>query len=311
MRFHDAGHILGSSWIEVSVNERDKPRKLVFSGDLGMPGHPVLRDPEKPAMHADLLLIESTYGNRQHRSVAETEDEIVAAFERTRATHGNLIIPSFAVGRTQEIIYILADLVRRKRLEPLKIFVDSPMARSATRITMEHPELFDNETKALLRWIQAHPGQVNVEFVGSANDSRALNEVRSGAVIISASGMCEAGRIKYHLRENLPRSECTILIAGFQAAGTLGRRLVDGAKVVRIFGQPVPVRAKICTVGGLSAHADQATLIDWLRGFTSPPGQTCVVHGEASNSAAFVEAIGEQLGWKNVCAPKRGEFVAF
>ena len=311
VRFHDAGHILGSSWIEVSVNERDKPRKLVFSGDLGMPGHPVLRDPEKPAMHADLLLIESTYGNRQHRSVAETEDEIVAAFERTRATHGNLIIPSFAVGRTQEIIYILADLVRRKRLEPLKIFVDSPMARSATRITMEHPELFDNETKALLRWIQAHPGQVNVEFVGSANDSRALNEVRSGAVIISASGMCEAGRIKYHLRENLPRSECTILIAGFQAAGTLGRRLVDGAKVVRIFGQPVPVRAKICTVGGLSAHADQATLIDWLRGFTSPPSQTCVVHGEASNSAAFVEAIGEQLGWKNVCAPKRGEFVAF
>ena len=311
VRFHDAGHILGSSWIEVSVNGRDKPRKLIFSGDLGMPGHPVLRDPEKPATHADLLLVESTYGNRQHRSVAETEDEIVAAFERTRATHGNLIIPSFAVGRTQEIIYILADLVRRQRLEPLKVFVDSPMARSATRITMEHPELFDSETKALLRWIQAHPGQVRGEFVGSANDSRALNEVRSGAVIISASGMCEAGRIKYHLRENLPRSECTILIAGFQAAGTLGRRLVDGAKLVRIFGQPVPVRAKICTVGGLSAHADQATLIDWLRGFTRPPGQTCVVHGEVGNAVAFVDAIGEQLGWKNVHAPKRGDFVAF
>ena len=311
VRFRDAGHILGSSWIEVSVNGRDKPRKLIFSGDLGMPGHPVLRDPEKPATHADLLLVESTYGNRQHRSVAETEDEIVAAFERTRATHGNLIIPSFAVGRTQEIIYILADLVRRQRLEPLKVFVDSPMARSATRITMEHPELFDSETKALLRWIQAHPGQVRVEFVGSANDSRALNEVRSGAVIISASGMCEAGRIKYHLRENLPRSECTILIAGFQAAGTLGRRLVDGARLVRIFGQQVPVRAKICTVGGLSAHADQATLIDWLRGFTRPPGQTCVVHGEVGNAVAFVDAIGEQLGWKNVHAPKRGDFVAF
>ena len=311
VRFHDAGHILGSSWIEVTLNGRDKTRRLVFSGDLGRPGHPVLRDPEKPTMAADLLLIESTYGNRLHRSIAETEEEIVAAFERTRATHGNLIIPSFAVGRTQEIIYILADLVRRQRLEPLKIFVDSPMARSATRITMEHPELFDQETKALLHWIQAHPGKVQVEFVGSANDSRALNKVRSGAVIISASGMCEAGRIKYHLRENLPRSECTILIAGFQAAGTLGRRLVDGARLVRIFGQQVPVRAKICTVGGLSAHADQAALLDWMRSFTAPPGKTCVIHGESSTSAAFVETVGKQLGWKNVHAPKRGEFVEF
>ncbi len=311
VRFHDAGHILGSAWIEATLLDNGKPRKLVFSGDLGMPGHPVLRDPEKLIPHADLLLIESTYGNRQHRSIAETEDEIVAAFARTRATHGNLIIPSFAVGRTQEIIYILADLVRRKRLDPLKIFVDSPMARSATRITLAHPELFDDETKALIRWIEAHPGQVQVEFVGSANESRALNEVRSGAVIISASGMCEAGRIKYHLRENLPRSECTILIAGFQAAGTLGRRLVDGARVVRIFGQQVPVRARICTVGGLSAHADQPALIGWLRGLENAPGQTCVVHGESSTTEIFMSAIKEQLGWKNVHAPKRGEFVEF
>ena len=311
VRFHDAGHILGSAWLEITLLENGRSRKLVFSGDLGMPGRPVLRDPEKIIPHADLLLVESTYGNRLHRSMSETEDEIVAAFERTQATHGNLIIPSFAVGRTQEIIYILADLVRRNRLKPLKIFVDSPMARSATRISMAHPELFDEETKRLIRWLEAHPGLVQVEFVGGANESRALNEVRSGAVIISASGMCEAGRIKYHLRENLPRSECTILMAGFQAAGTLGRRLVDGARLVKIFGQQVPVRAKICTVGGLSAHADQSALLNWLRGLETPPAQTCVVHGEASAAQAFMMAIREQLGWREVQAPGTGDFVTF
>ncbi|MCK6475182.1 MAG: MBL fold metallo-hydrolase, partial [Planctomycetes bacterium] len=174
------------------------------------------------------------YGDRLHRPLAETEDEIVAAFERTRAAGGNLIIPSFAVGRTQEIIYLLADLVRRGRLAPLKVYVDSPMANAATRITLAHPALLDSETRELLAWIEAHPDKLKIEFVADAERSKALNEVRSGAVIISASGMCEAGRIKYHLRENLPRSECSVLIAGFQAAGTLGRRLVDGARLVHI-----------------------------------------------------------------------------
>lgn len=307
VRFHNSGHILGAAWLEVTVSGEDKPLKLVFSGDLGMPDRPVLRDPEKVIPEADLLLIESTYGNRQHRSMRETEDEIVTAIERTHATHGNLIIPSFAVGRTQEIIYLLADLVRRKRIAPLKVYVDSPMASSATRITLAHPELLDRDTRDLMAWIQAHPDKMKLDFVGSADQSRALNDIRSGAVIISASGMCEAGRIKYHLRENLPRSECTILIAGFQAAGTLGRRLVDGARLVHIFGQPVPVRARIYTVGGLSAHADQNALLDWLRGFHTPPGKTFVVHGEAEASAAFAQAIKEQLGWTDVHLPHAGE----
>jgi metallo-beta-lactamase family protein len=307
--FHDAGHILGSSWLEISVSGEGRPRKLVFSGDLGMSNRPVLRDPEKVVPEADLLLIESTYGNRQHRSMPETEEEIVAAFERTRATHGNLVIPSFAVGRTQEIIYMLADLVRRKRISPLKVYVDSPMANAATRITLTHPELFDAETGELIAWVQAHPEQMKIEFVADVEHSRALNDIHSGAVIISASGMCEAGRIKYHLRENLPRSECSILIAGFQAAGTLGRRLVDGARLVHIFGQPVPVRARIYTVGGLSAHADQAALLNWLRGFHKPPGHTFVVHGEASAATAFAAAIQEQLGWTGVRLPRLGELV--
>lgn len=309
VRFHDAGHILGSSWLEVTVSGEGRPRKLVFSGDLGMPGRPVLRDPEKVVAEADVLLVESTYGDRRHRSLAETEDEIVAAFERTHAAHGNLVIPSFAVGRTQEIIYLLADLVRRKRLAPLKVYVDSPMADAATRITLAHPELLDGETRELIAWLRAHPETMKLEFVADVERSKSLNEIRSGAVIISASGMCEAGRIKYHLRENLPRSECSILIAGFQAAGTLGRRLVDGAHLVNIFGEPVPVRARVYTVGGLSAHADQAALLDWLRGFHKAPGHIFVVHGEAAASDNFATAIRQELGWRTVHLPRAGEIV--
>ena len=305
--FHDAGHILGSAWLEVTVSGEGRPRKLVFSGDLGMHDRPVLYDPEKVVPEADLLLIESTYGDRLHRSFRETEDEIVDAFARTQATHGNLIIPAFAVGRTQEIIYMLADLARRKRISPIKVYVDSPMASAATRITLDHPGLIDPETRELIAWQQKHPEKMKLEFVADVERSKALNEIRSGAVIISASGMCEAGRIKYHLRENLPRSECSILIAGFQAAGTLGRRLVDGARLVRIFGETVPVRARIYTVGGLSAHADQAALLDWLRGFHKAPAHTFVVHGEATASANFAQAIQERLGWQEVALPRQGE----
>ena len=305
--FHDAGHILGSSWIEVSTRAEGKPRTLVFSGDLGMPDRPVLHDPEASIPEADVLCIESTYGNRVHRSMPETEEEIIAAIERTQATHGNLIIPSFAVGRTQEIIYLLADLVRNKRLSPLKVYVDSPMADAATRITLAHPELLDSDTRDLIAWVKSHPEKMKLEFVADVERSKALNEIRSNAVIISASGMCEAGRIKYHLRENLPRSECSILIAGFQAAGTLGRRLVDGARLVHIFGQAVPVKARIYTVGGLSAHADQATLLKWLGGFKKPPAHTFVVHGETMAAACFTEQIEKHLAWPEVRRPKLGE----
>ena len=309
VRFHDAGHILGSAWLEIVVHDRERRQTLVFSGDLGMRDRLVLRDPEKPVPEADVLLVESTYGDRLHRPMQETEEEIVVAFERTRSSRGNLIIPAFAVGRTQEILCILAELVQRGRLSPLKVYVDSPMANSASQITLEHPELLDAQANALIAWVRAHPDKMKIEFVADVERSKALNEVRSGAVIVSASGMCEAGRIKYHLRENLPRSECSILIAGFQAAGTLGRRLVDGARLVHIFGQPVPVRARIYTVGGLSAHADQTSLLTWLRGFKKAPGQTFVVHGEALAATAFAQAVGDQLGWTAVRVAQRGEVV--
>ncbi|MBK5915371.1 MBL fold metallo-hydrolase RNA specificity domain-containing protein [Rhodocyclus purpureus] len=302
-RLRDAGHILGSAIAEIWVEEGRTTRKLVFSGDLGQPERPVLNDPT-PIDSADLLFVESTYGNRLHRRMDETEDEIVDVFQRTlHQRRGNVIIPAFAVGRTQEILFVFADLVRRGRLPPLTVHVDSPMATRATEITLRHLELLDQPTLDLLDWMRAHPDHMRVEFVADVEESIALNQVRSGAVIISASGMCDAGRVKHHLQYNLSRPECAVLITGFQAAGTLGRRLVDGARMVRLFGEPTPVRAEICTIGGLSAHADQAALLGWLGAFRKPPERTFVMHGEAETATAFARVVREQLGWEGVEAP--------
>lgn len=302
-RLRDAGHILGSAIVELWVDEGTQSRKLVFSGDLGQPGRPVLNDPT-PIDDADVLFVESTYGNRLHRRLDDTEDEIVDVFQRTlHQRRGNVIIPAFAVGRTQEMLFVLADLVRRNRLAPLTVHVDSPMASKATQITLRHEELLDGPTLDLLDWQRAHPERMRVNFVADAEESIRLNEVRSGAVILSASGMCDAGRIKHHLQYNLPRAECAVLITGFQAAGTLGRRLVDGARLVRLFGEPTPVRAEIRTIGGLSAHADQAALLGWLGGFKRPPGRTFIMHGEAETAAAFAAEVRRQLGWLQVETP--------
>ncbi len=299
VRFLDAGHILGSAIVEI----RAGGRRLVFSGDLGQPGRPVINDPT-PVREADVLVVESTYGNRLHRPLAETEAELVEAFRRTlREKRGNIVIPAFAVGRTQELIYVLARLVRDGRLAPLRVHVDSPMAKAVTQITLHHAGLLDDETRELIDWQRRHPHQLDVHFVADVMESMALNDVREGAVILSASGMCEAGRVKYHLRNNLPRPECAVLITGFQAAGTLGRRLVDGARSVRIFNQQVPVRASIHTIGGLSAHADQAALLGWLGHFRKPPARTFVVHGESAAASAFADAIRDRLGWPGVEIP--------
>lgn len=302
----EAGHILGSAIAEVWVTEGARPRKLVFSGDLGMAGRPVLRDPQ-PVEAADALLVESTYGNRLHKSLAETETELVEVIERTlQRKRGNVVMPAFSVGRTQEILFMLADLVRRGRLPALEVAVDSPMATAATGITLRHADLLDEHARALIEWQRAHPRAMRLRFVEDVEESKALNRIEAGLVILSASGMCEAGRIKYHLRNNLPRPECSVVITGFQAAGTLGRRLVEGARRVTLFGQSVAVRAEIHTVGGLSAHADQAGLLDWLGHFRTPPRQTFVVHGEAQTAQAFAEAVSRRLGWRNVAVPPAG-----
>ena len=299
VRFRDAGHILGSAILEVWVEEGGVTRKLVFSGDLGMPGRPILNDPTS-IDEADVLLVESTYGNRLHKSLPETVDELSDAVNDTLTRKkGNVIIPAFAVGRTQDLLYLLMDLVRQGRLpRNLAIFVDSPMASAATEITLRHSELMDPESRDLLQWFRTSPDAPYLRVTEDVEDSMALNKIRQGAIIISASGMCDAGRIKHHLKFNLPRTECSVIIAGFQAEGTLGRRLVDGAKTVRIFREVIPVRADLYTLGGLSAHADRDALVDWLSRFRKPPARTFVVHGEAETALGFAELIKEGLGWK-------------
>ncbi len=301
-RFLDAGHILGSAIIEVTAEDR----KVVFSGDLGQPHRPILRDPT-PVYEADVVLVESTYGNRLHKNLADTLDEFVDTIKNTLQRRGNIILPAFTVGRTQEILYLLIDLTRQRRLHDLKVYVDSPMALAATEITLHHIELFNQEAKKLLAWGQERRKELpDIRFVQDAEESMALNDIRSGAIIISASGMCDAGRIKHHLRHNLPRPECSVIFTGFQAEGSLGRRLVDGAQHVHIFGQEFPVRAGIHTIGGLSAHADQAALLEWLGHFRHPPGKVFVVHGEAETARLFADKVHEQLQW-HVSVPGQGE----
>ena len=302
--YRDAGHILGSAIIEIWVSERGQMTKLVFSGDLGQPVRPILRDPTF-IEETDILVIESTYGNRNHKCMADTEEELVAILNHT-LPRGNVIVPAFAVGRTQEILYELNRLTREGLVENLKIFVDSPMATEATRITRQHMELFDAEAKEMSAWRSQGIDLPYIHFTESVEESKSLNKIRSGAIIISASGMCDAGRIKHHLLQNLPRPECGVLITGFQAQGTLGRRLVDGEKKVRIFGENVPVRASIHTVGCLSAHADRQALLDWAGHFRQPPKHTFVVHGEENTALEFGETLRAQFGW-NVTVPELGE----
>ena len=304
-RFRDAGHILGSAILEVWVTEKGLSRKLVFSGDLGQPGRPIVRDPT-PIDSADVLVVESTYGNRLHRPLGETIDELVFVIEDTlRRRQGNIIIPAFALGRTQELLHLLLDLCRRGKLPRLQVFVDSPMANKVTEITWQHKEFLDEESRALLSLRQSHPEWLDLRFTRSVEESMALNRIKAGAIIISASGMCDAGRIKHHLRHHLGRPECAIVIIGFQAAGTLGRRLVDGDKRVRLFGEEIRVRASIHTIGGLSAHADQAALLNWLKCFETAPQRSFVVHGEAQTACGFADRMADELGW-SVEAPAPG-----
>ena len=306
--FRDAGHILGSAIVEVWVGEGKHRRKFVFSGDLGQPARPLVQDPTR-IIEADYLLVESTYGNRDHKSMEETQDELVEVINDTiERKGGNVIIPAFAVGRTQDMLYLLADLTRQGRIPKLSVFVDSPMATAATEITYKHMELLDTETHALMG---RHGGAAHfrkLDFVESVEESKALDRVTGGAVIISASGMCEAGRIKFHLRSNLGRRESTILITGFQAAGTFGRRLVDGAKRVRLLGEDIPVRADLYTLGGLSAHADRTALLSWLGHFRNKPRRVFVVHGEETVATGFAEDLKKQFGWDAV-APSSGDSV--
>ena len=292
--FRDAGHILGSAILELQVGRT----RLVFSGDLGQPGHPVVRDPE-PVREADVLLVESTYGNREHKTLTQTLDEFAFALnDALTSRRGNVVIPSFAVGRTQDILYFILQLHRQGRIPDADVYVDSPMALAATRIMLNHPEIYDADASGLARWISTGQGGPRLHFSESLEDSMRINGIRSGAIIISASGMCEGGRIRHHLRYNIARAESTIIFCGFQAAGTLGRRIVDGARTIRMGGETFAVRARVFTIGGLSAHADRSALMGWLGQFRRAPERTFVVHGEPLSAGALCADIRERLGWR-------------
>ncbi len=293
-RFVDAGHIIGSSIIELWIKEDTLEKKLVFSGDLGQKDLPLIKD-LTPIEAGDYVFIESTYGNRKHKGIKETVDEFTQAIAESLQKGGNVIIPAFAVGRTQDILYILNQLSRDGEINHLQVFVDSPMAVQATRITLKHPECLDKETLELIEKKQFPRSTLTLKFTESVEDSMDINKIKKQAIIISSSGMCEAGRIRHHLKHNLWRSECSVIFVGFQAEGTLGRRIVDGAKEVKIFGEEVAVNARIYTIGGLSAHADRDELIEWLSKFKKKPQRVFVVHGEEETSLSFAKTIQDKL----------------
>ena len=304
--FLDAGHILGSAIVVVDVKDDGRERRLVFSGDLGHKGLPIVRDPST-VDRADLVVMESTYGNRVHKAMPESIDEFVHAVNDTlRRKRGNVIIPAFAVGRAQDVLYVLADLTRKGRVEGITVYVDSPLAIDATRVTMRNDRTFDEEAKDLRQWWLAHPDALKVVLVRDAQESMALNSIRGGAVIMAGSGMCTAGRIKHHLKHNLWRKESSVVIVGFQAEGTLGRKIVDGAKRVKVLGEDIAVAADVYTIGGLSAHADREDLLAWAGYFREQPGTVLVTHGEESVSLEFAGTLRSRLGW-NPQVPKPGE----
>lgn len=299
-RFRDAGHILGSAFLELWLEENGKQATIVFSGDVGQPGQPIIRDPEAITV-ADYLVMESTYGDRRHDQEGEPVENLAHILEKARAAGGNVIIPSFAVGRTQELIYFFHDLYKDTGLD-MPIYVDSPMAKRATEVYRRHKDAYDAEATDFL----AENGSIfnfpELHYTESAEESMQLNGKR-GIVIISASGMADAGRIKHHLKHNLWKPENEVVIVGFQATGTLGRRLLDGDKRVRILGEEIAVKASIHFIPGLSAHADRDQLLEWASNFKSPR-LVFLTHGEPEAIYPFKKLLEERLGF-NVAVPRK------
>jgi metallo-beta-lactamase family protein len=301
VRVRDAGHILGSSSVELWIEEGEVRRKLVFSGDLGQYDTPILQDPFK-FESADVVLMESTYGDRQHRGREDTERELGGILAQAARDGGNVIVPAFAIGRSQELLYMLAKHYGEWHLARWKIFLDSPMAIAASRVYWKHGDRFDEEASRLRASFRGMPPLPNLVLCATADESRAINSVRSGALIIAGSGMANGGRVLHHLKKNLFRPECHVVIVGFQAPGTLGRQLVERRPEVRIHGQPVPVAAQIHTLGGLSAHGDQQDLLRWYDSFAPRP-PVFLVHGEVPAAEALAGKLRERGASATVTRP--------
>jgi metallo-beta-lactamase family protein len=305
VRFLDAGHILGSAMVRLAWREDGGDRVLLFTGDLGRPGLPIIRDPE-PFGSADVLVTESTYGSRTHGAPKDIEKSLADVVTRVVARGGKVIIPSFSVGRSQEVVYALSELLRDERIPDVPIYVDSPLTVNATEVFRRHRECFDDETWEIVREGEAPFGMGLVTYIKSAEDSKRLNYRKEPCVIISASGMCEAGRILHHLRNNIGDSRNAVVIVGFMAEGTLGRRLAEGVREVKIFGDPHVRRAEVVVLDSFSAHADRNELLQAVATMPTPPGTTFVVHGEPEQSFSFAGALRDR-GHPNVHVPEIGD----
>ncbi len=291
LEFHDAGHILGSTIVELRYSGPGGDRTLVFSGDLGYRDAPVMEKP-KVIRQADAVMMESTYGDRLHRSFDDTISELTAVFSSANAAQGNVLIPAFTVGRTQDLLYLMAENYERWNLDHWHIYLDSPMAIAATRVYSEYRHLYGAR---LFGPDSSLPDLDNFHATRTAEESMLINDIRSGAIIIAGSGMCSGGRILHHLKNNVWRAECHLVIVGFQAQGTLGRRLVDGVDTVRLYGDEYRVRIQLHTIGGLSAHGDQADLVEWYRAFDNRP-PLYLVHGEREAQEILAEKLRRDLG---------------
>lgn len=303
-RWLDAGHVFGSSIIEVRITDPEEI-VIVFSGDLGRPNKPILRDPEL-VEYADYIVVESTYGDRDHEYEKPPQDLLAEVINDTVNRGGNIVIPSFALERTQELLYWLNMLMLEERIPPLMVFVDSPMAISITDVFKRHPELYDEKMAELVANGESPFSFPSLHYTRTTNQSKAINNIKGSAIIIAGSGMCTGGRIKHHLVNNISRPESTILFVGYQAMGTLGRQILDGENPVRILGQMREVRAKIAQIEGFSGHADRKELLSWLDGFKNRPRKVFVNHGEESSSLAFSQLLSERKSW-NCVVPEYGQ----
>lgn len=310
--FNDAGHILGSAITELWVTEGENTSKIVFSGDLGVPHRPILRDPVK-IKKADYVIMETTYGNRVHPANSTSIDELIHITLDTVKRGGSVIIPSFAVGRTQELIYQFNMFYEQNPqyqsiLEDVNVYIDSPMATTATEVFKRNAQVFDEETKQYIMSGDNPLDFKNLKFTRNTADSMMLNADKTPKIIISASGMCEAGRIRHHLKHNLWDSRNSIVFVGYQAEGTLGRMLIEGASEVKLFGETIAVKAQIHNLEGFSGHADMNGLLDWAGGFKMTPKQIFLVHGELESKRDFAGLMGRELGLHPVVITENSEF---
>lgn len=296
VRFRDAGHILGSAMIELTVREGGEPRTIVFSGDIGQWNMPFVRDPSL-FERADYVVMESTYGDREHEDPGRVDGLLAAIIKETAAAGGNVVIPTFAIERAQDLMFHLSRLVYEQAIPPLRVYLDSPMGREVTEAFERHNEFFDDEARQLFasgRNPFKFPG---LTIVRTPEESKSINDARGPVVIMAGSGMITGGRVKYHVALNIVRPESTILFVGYQAHETLGRQILEGAPQIRILGRTMPVRARIARISGLSAHADRLGLDRWLDGFKSPPRRLFVTHGDADVAADFAERERRERGW--------------